>query len=144
MATKELNDKQLRAIELLVEGESVNDVATAIGVSRQTVSTWKNKDELFKAELDKCRQSLKSEVDGRLLTHVVPLTDKLIKIALKSSSDKTSLDAIIYAINRLCGTPTNKIQDVSNDKDNNVELDIDQLVSEIKSDNNVIDISQAK
>ncbi|WP_077853777.1 helix-turn-helix domain-containing protein, partial [Clostridium beijerinckii] len=130
--------------ELLVEGESVNDVATAIGVSRQTVSTWKNKDELFKAELDKCRQSLKSEVDGRLLTHVVPLTDKLIKIALKSSSDKTSLDAIIYAINRLCGTPTNKIQDVSNDKDNNVELDIDQLVSEIKSDNNVIDISQAK
>ncbi|OOM65516.1 hypothetical protein CLBEIC_51540 [Clostridium beijerinckii] len=128
----------------MVEGESVNDVATAIGVSRQTVSTWKNKDELFKAELDKCRQSLKSEVDGRLLTHVVPLTDKLIKIALKSSSDKTSLDAIIYAINRLCGTPTNKIQDVSNDKDNNVELDIDQLVSEIKSDNNVIDISQAK
>ncbi|WP_238860896.1 phBC6A51 family helix-turn-helix protein [Clostridium sp. YIM B02569] len=144
MATKELNDKQLRAIELLVEGESVNDVATTIGVSRQTVSTWKNKDELFKAELDKCRQGLKSEVDGRLLTQVVPLTDKLIKIALKSSSDKTSLDAIIYAINRLCGTPTNKIQDVSNDKDNNVELDIDQLVSEIKSDNNVIDISQAK
>lgn len=135
MATKELNEKQLRAIELLIKGESINDIAATLGVSRQSVSTWKNKDETFKAELDKSIQELKSSVDNKLLMSVEPLTDRLVKIALKSSSDKTSLDAIIYAINRLCGTPTNKTQDVTDTTGKNTDVNIEDMLNEIKEDN---------
>ena len=136
MDNKELSQQQLKAIELLLKGTSINDIATITGVSRQTISTWKNKNEVFKAELDKSLQDLKSEVNNKILLNIEPLVDKLVRIALKSKSDKTSLDAIIYAINRLCGTPTNKTQDITTDKDKDKDINIDVLLNEIKEDNN--------
>ncbi|EDT87221.1 carbon monoxide dehydrogenase [Clostridium botulinum] len=136
MDNKELSQQQLKAIELLLKGTSINDIATITGVSRQTISTWKNKNEVFKAELDKSLQDLKSEVNNKILLNIEPLVDKLVRIALKSKSDKTSLDAIIYAINRLCGTPTNKTQEITGNKDNDKDINIDELLSEIKEDNN--------
>ena len=143
MANKTLNDKQIKAIELLVQGESISDVAKIIGASRTTVSTWKNKDELFKAELDKSLQALKSDVETQILNNINPLTAKLIKIALKSNSDKTSLDAIIYTLNRVLGTPTNKIQDMNNDNSKNEIVDIDYMLNDI-SDNKVIELPKVK
>ncbi|NFC29193.1 carbon monoxide dehydrogenase [Clostridium botulinum] len=136
MDNKELSQQQLKAIELLLKGTSINDIAKITGVSRQTISTWKNKNEVFKAELDKSLQALKSEVNNKILLNIEPLVDKLVRIALKSNSDKTSLDAIIYAINRLCGTPTNKTQEITANKDNDKDINIDELLSEIKEDNN--------
>ena len=128
MVDKELNEKQLKAIELLVQGETITDVANIIGVSRISVSNWKNNNEIFKAELNKSIQMLKSNID--------PLIDKLIKIALKSSSDKTSLDAIIYALNRVLGTPTNKIQDVNNNVDKDLTpVNIEEMLCQINIDN---------
>ncbi|MDC4242521.1 MULTISPECIES: phBC6A51 family helix-turn-helix protein [Clostridium] len=143
MANKTLNDKQIKAIELLVQGESISDVAKIIGASRTTVSTWKNKDELFKAELDKSLQALKSDVETQIMNNINPLTAKLIKIALKSNSDKTSLDAIIYTLNRVLGTPTNKIQDMNNDNSKNEIVDIDDMLNDI-SDNKVIELPKVK
>jgi len=89
MANKTLTDKQMKAIDLIIQGESLTDVAKIIGVSRTTVSTWKNQDERFKVELDKTMQALKSGVDTQILNNINPLMDRLIKIALKSNSDKT-------------------------------------------------------
>lgn len=142
MANKTLTDKQIQAIELIVQGESISDVAKLIGVSRTTVSTWKNKDELFKAELDKSLQALKSDVETQILNNINPLMNRLIKIALKSSSDKTSLDAIIYTLNRLLGTPTNKTQDISSSINDDKEIkDINSMLKEIDNkENNVIDL----
>lgn len=143
MANKTLTDKQIQAIELITQGENLSDVAKLIGVSRTTVSTWKNKDEMFKAELDKSLQALKSGVETQILNNVNSLTNRLIKIALKSSSDKTALDAITYALNRLLGTPTNKTQDITSNGDNgNKDIkDIDSMLKEINNkENNVIDL----
>ena len=142
MANKTLNDKQIKAIELLVQGENISDVTKIIGVSRTTVSTWKNKDELFKAELDKSIQALKSDVETQIMNNINPLINRLIKIALKSNSDKTSLDAIIYALNRVLGTPTNKTQEISNEGNNTDIADIDNMLNEI--DSKVIELPNAK
>lgn len=143
MANKTLNEKQIQAIELLVQGETISDVAKLIGVSRVTVSTWKNKDELFKVELDKRIQSLKDDVETQIMNNINPLTSKLIKIALKSNSDKTSLDAIIYTLNRVLGTPTNKVQDISNDNSKADIVDIDDMLNDISKEN-VIELPKAK
>lgn len=136
MANKELSEKQLQAIELLVKGETITDIANIIGVSRISVSNWKNNNEVFKAELDKSIQMLKSNVDSKILSNIEPLIDKLIKIALKSSSDKTSLDAIIYALNRVLGTPTNKSQEVNDGSNkNSAPVNIEEMLCQINVDN---------
>ena len=134
MADNVLNEKQIQAIELIAKGETLTDVARIIGVSRTSVSTWRNKNELFKAELDKYVQGLKDGVDKRIMNNINPLVDRAIRIALKGKSDKTSLDAIIYLLNRVLGTPTNKTQDVTDtDKEDNT-VDINSLLEEIKEE----------
>lgn len=134
MINNTLNEKQIRAIELIAQGETTTDVAKMIGVSRQSVSTWRNKNEVFKAELDKYVQGMKDGVDKRIMNNINPLVDRAIRIALKGKSDKTSLDAIIYLLNRVLGTPTNKTQDITDtDKEDNT-VDINSLLEEIKED----------
>ena len=138
----ELDDRQLKAIELLATGETVSDTAKQVGVNRKTIGEWK-KQEKFKAEMDRQVTELKTNVEKKILTNINPMLDKLIKIALKSDSDKTSLDAIIYAVNRLCGTPTNKTQDVSNENNKADVVDIDDMLNEIDS-SKVIELPKAK
>ena len=134
MADNVLNEKQMQAIELIAKGETLTDVARIIGASRTSVSTWKNKNELFKAELNKYIQGMKDGVDKRIMNNINPLIDRAIRIALKGKSDKTSLDAIIYLLNRVLGTPTNKTQDVTDtDKEDNT-VDINSLLEEIKEE----------
>ena len=82
-----------------------------------------------------CMQNIKKNI----LDNMTPLMDKLIKIALKSSSDKTSLDAIIYALNRVCGTPTNKTQDVTEDQDkDNKNTNIEDMLKALNENEKVI------
>ena len=128
---KELDTRQLKAIELLASGETVRVVADSVGVNRKTVYDWLKK-ENFKAELDRQVKELKSNVEKKLLSNVNPFLDELTKIALYSDSDKTRLDAITYCINRLVGTPTKVQQDIKGEeaKENN-NIDIDSVLEEI-------------
>lgn len=128
---KELDTRQLKAIELLASGETVRVVADSVGVNRKTVYDWLKK-ENFKAELDRQVKELKSNVEKKLLSNVNPFLDELTKIALYSDSDKTRLDAITYCINRLVGTPTKVQQDITGEetKENN-NIDIDSVLEEI-------------
>lgn len=128
---KELDTRQLKAIELLASGETVRVVADSVGVNRKTVYDWLKK-ENFKAELDRQVKELKSNVEKKLLSNVNPFLDELTKIALYSESDKTRLDAITYCINRLVGTPTKVQQDITGEdtKENN-NIDIDSVLEEM-------------
>ena len=128
---KELDTRQLKAIELLASGETVRVVADSVGVNRKTVYDWLKK-ENFKAELDRQVKELKSNVEKKLLSNVNPFLDELTKIALYSESDKTRLDAITYCINRLVGTPTKVQQDITGEdtKENN-KIDIDSVLEEM-------------
>ena len=129
-----LADKQLKAIELMLQGMSVTDISKYIGVSRQSVSAWKNNNELFKAELHRQRQLLEQHVNSRLLMNVEPLMDKLINIALNSKNENTSLTAITYALNRLCGTPTAKIESTVEDVTGNEAVDIKAMLNKLNKD----------
>ncbi|MDY3001077.1 MAG: phBC6A51 family helix-turn-helix protein [Romboutsia timonensis] len=122
---KELDDRQLKAIELLAGGEVIKVVADKVGVHRKTIYDWLKKD-IFKAELDRQVKELKSNIEKKLLTNVNPFINELTKIALYSESDKTRLEAITYCINRLIGTPTKVQQDITEDankEDNSINID---------------------
>lgn len=145
MAIKELNEKQLRACELIANGENNTKTAELVGVNRKTIIAWE-KDVMFKAEVGRCVSLLKSKVDEKLVMNIEPIMKKLIDIALKSDSEKTSLDACIYAINRLVGTPTNKVADVTDTKDSDNKKDMSSYLAELEGndDSNVIDIDDIK
>ena len=130
-----LNDKQLKAIEFILQGMSLTDIAKHIGVSRQAISKWRNNNEVFKAELNKQRRSLESHVNSRLLMNVEPLMDRLIDIALNSKNENTSLTAITYALNRLCGTPTAKIESTVEDVTGNEAVDIKAMLNKLNKEN---------
>ena len=55
---RQLNQKQLNAIDLLILGQLDSEVAEAVGVSRQTVNQWRNQDSVFAAELNYRRQEI--------------------------------------------------------------------------------------
>lgn len=131
----ELDERQLKAIELLAIGETISNTANIVGVNRKTITEWKKQDK-FKVELDRQVTELKSNVEKKILSNINPMMDKLIKIALKSSSDKTSLDAIIYALNRVLGTPTNKTQEVNDGNNkNSAPVNIEEMLCQINVDN---------
>jgi hypothetical protein len=123
----ELDERQYKAIEYLVIGETVSNTADLVGVNRKTIAEWKKQDK-FRAELDRQVAELKSSVEKKILLKINPLMDKLMEIALKSESDKTSLDAIIYSVNRVIGTPTSKIQAIVDEKE---DIPIDLLDKEM-------------
>jgi hypothetical protein len=51
-----LTANQEQAILLLAKGETVTATAAAVGVTRQTVSEWLNRDADFRAELNRVRK----------------------------------------------------------------------------------------
>jgi len=56
--TRQLRLAQKNAIELLLAGKTDQEVAEAVGVTRQTVNLWRNRDKVFQAALDARRQEL--------------------------------------------------------------------------------------
>ncbi|MEE8367672.1 MAG: helix-turn-helix domain-containing protein, partial [Thermoanaerobaculia bacterium] len=63
-----LTAKQMIAIEELFRGTTVTEAAEVIGVSRKTVSNWKNNVTEFRAELNRFRAEHQERVGDRLVS----------------------------------------------------------------------------
>lgn len=134
--SKDLNEKKMRAIELIINGENNTNIATKVGVSRQTIIVWR-KDPIFIAELNKQKEQLKAGVKDKIMMNLNPIVDKMINLALKSKSEKISLDSSIYLLNRILGTPTNKTADVSENKEDNKTVNIDEILSSFNQNKDI-------
>ena len=68
MATRRgrLSAKQQKVLEALLVGGSDQQAAVAGGVSRPTVTNWRNRSESFKAALDEARRDLLRRTTARL------------------------------------------------------------------------------
>ena len=70
---RRLSEKQYQAIDLILQGMTDEEVASRIGISRQTVNKWKNKNPAFIAELNRRRKEIHDAS-----------RDKLIRLASKA------------------------------------------------------------
>lgn len=136
-----LDERQLRACYLLAQGNSKASVSREVGVNVKTITAWLKKEE-FNAEVDKCLELQKLSIEQTIERNVEPIMRRMLGIALKSDSEKTSLDACIYLVNRLLGTPTAKTQEVTEDT-NNQEENVEDILKEIE-ENKVIQLKKAK
>ena len=63
---EKLEERQERAIFLLMEGKTISDVATELGASRATIYRWK-KDPLFDKELNRLKRSAWQAGESKLI-----------------------------------------------------------------------------
>jgi hypothetical protein len=68
--TRRISARQERAIELLLAGSTITRAAQEVGVSRQTLSLWANRDPFFAAELNARRRELWRAGQDRLRSMV--------------------------------------------------------------------------
>jgi hypothetical protein len=94
---RQLSQEQQNAIEHLLQGKSDRAVAEAVGVSRQTVSEWKNHDVLFIAELNRQRSELWWEAHQRLKSLANRALD-VVEVQLDSDDPKAALAASKYIL----------------------------------------------
>jgi Homeodomain-like domain len=95
--TRQLSIEQENALEHLLQGKSDRAVAEAVGVSRQTVSEWKNHDPLFIAELNRQRSELWWEAHQRLKSLANRALD-VVELQLDSGDPKAALAAAKYIL----------------------------------------------
>lgn len=138
MAIERLNDKQMRAIELLANGENKQTTAKMVNVNPKTIYAWLKMD-VFKDELERQVIELKKQIETKLAVQVEPLMDNLIKLALTSKDESIKLKATTYALDRLYGKATSK-QDINvTTVDKTAQLEnIDDILKEI--DVEIVDV----
>lgn len=112
-------------MELIIQGETISDIAKMMKVSRGTIYNWLD-DENFKADLNKQRQEIKDASKERINANIGIYIGELHKIATTSQSEKARIEASTYLLNRVLGTPTRVQQDItedSNKEDNSINID---------------------
>lgn len=121
-----LNEKQIKCIELLLEGElSATKIAEIVGVDRRTISRWK-KDKRFIAELQECSNEVKRQTQNYINSKSLLAAKKLW--ALTDSGDtRTKVTALKDFLDRSIGKPQGKITI----EDNKVEHDDFDIQAEL-------------
>ena len=142
MAIERLNDKQMRAIELLANGENKQTTAKLVNVNPKTIYAWLEMD-VFKDELDRQVIELKKQIETKLAVQVEPLMDNLIKLALTSKDESIKLKATTYALDRLYGKATSK-QDINvTTTDKTAQLEnIDDILKELDVEVVAVDVNE--
>ena len=121
----QLGEKQYKVMELIIQGETISDIAKMMKVSRGTIYNWLD-DENFKADLNKQRQEIKDASKERINANIGIYIGELHKIATTSQSEKARIEASVYLLNRVLGTPTKVQQDITEDtnkEDNSINID---------------------
>ncbi len=128
-----ITDVHLKAIEYIIEGKSMTDIAKICGVGRATLYNWlDNKD--FKAELDKQRQDIKINIEAKVVSKLGVYLDELHKIATTSKNDKERRSACEYLVDRALGKSTTRVADVSEDENKEKIEDIDSIIADLEKD----------
>ena len=134
-----LNQKHLDAIEELIKGESISNIAKKLKVSRASLYNWLD-DEGFKLELDKRRQIISRNALNRVNIKVNEYLEGIEKIAKTTDNDNTALTAYGMLLDRALGKATAKQEIELSNTDNNTDIDLDSLLED--KDSNVIDLDK--
>lgn len=112
-----LTQEQSDMIIMLINGDSISDIASRLGRSRQTIYDWLKKD-YIKAELDRRRQELTRQGNAVILRDLSTYINNIKALANDSSDKRVALAANQYLINRVYGTPTATLEVSDKDADN--------------------------
>jgi transposase len=120
-------------ITMLIEGERITDIARKIGVSRTSIYTWKDNDEV-KAELNRRTQDIKNQGNAYILKDVRTYIDEIKNIAKNSTDQRVKLSANRYLLDRTLGTPTTTgDEDMDNNSDSVNENELEEQLKKFRN-----------
>ena len=125
-----LTIQQHDMITMLIEGNTITDIAKRLRVQRQTIYNWIAKDDV-KAELDRRRRDLARQGNGLILKDITTYIDNIKELANDKSDKRVCLAANQYLLNRIYGNPTTKDDSESIDNKGN-GTDVLELEAELK------------
>lgn len=143
-----LTEQQRECIDQLCIGtKTIQEIAKIIGCRRETISRWKNRDEEFKAELNKRSHTFENglidEAQTLLKRKLGVAIANILEIANSNlTKEETRLKANEYLVDRVLGNTTTKIEQTNEDKKENNPVHIDAMLKEIN--NNVIKMPKNK
>lgn len=127
-----LTKDQEKLITMLIEGHKITDIAKKIGVSRQTIYSWKDNAEV-KAEMDRRKQELANQGNQLILKDITTYIDNIKDLANDKSDKRVCLAANQYLLNRIYGNPTSVIESSGDDDGNNVDAnELEAQLNEFK------------
>lgn len=88
----QLTPQKIKAIDLLVSGQSVVDTAEELGIAYETLSRWRNHDSVFIAAFNARRLYL-WEANAERLRSLVNKAVRVIEAAFDSKNESTRLKA---------------------------------------------------
>ena len=94
---RQLNQKQLNAIELLLQGKNDGEVAEEVSVARQTINEWKNHNSGFIAEINLRRHSMWAAQVERL-RGLIEQAVNVVETDLQSNDPKAKRNASIHIL----------------------------------------------
>lgn len=134
-----LNNKQLKAIDMLMDGVNKTAIADKIKVNRTTLYNWLENEE-FKLELDRRKQEISKHALSDLKGSTKDLLKAVEKLAYTAENEGIRLQALNSLLDRTLGKATTK-QEIELSSNKDVEnIDLDTLLDEDNS--NVIDLDK--
>ncbi|MBM7836430.1 helix-turn-helix domain-containing protein [Clostridium sardiniense] len=128
----QLGKKQYLAIQYILEGKQITDIAKALGVARQTIYNWLD-DEEFKTEVDTLRREIQTSAKNYVENNIKLYIDEIEGLALnKETSSKVKADLLKYLVDRVLGKTTTKVEVNDNNTNNTDNVNLDELVKEFE------------
>lgn len=88
----ELSPAQIRCIEMMLSGETINEIATKLKISPSLISKW-GREEAFKLEMSNTAKTVHDAAMARIVSLNLESIDRLGEI-MRESNDKNALSAI--------------------------------------------------
>lgn len=136
---KLLTNKQLEAVDMLMDGLNKSAIADKLKVSRTTLYKWIENEE-FKLELDRRKQKICNDALSDLKGSTKDLLKAVEKLAYTAENEGIRLQALNSLLDRTLGKATAKQEIELSNTDNNTDVDLDSLLED--KDSNVIDLDK--
>ena len=134
-----LTNKQLEAVDMLMDGLNKSAIADKLKVSRTTLYKWTENEE-FKLELDRRKQKICNDALSDLKGSTKDLLKAVEKLAYTAENEGIRLQALNSLLDRTLGKATAK-QEIELSSNKEAEnIDLDTLLDEDNS--NVIDLDK--
>lgn len=128
-----LDERKLKAIELIMDGSyEKQEMAKMVGVSRQTLYKWLNKDEEFKAEVAKQVREIKTSTTMIYKSKCERVANEQYSLMMdKDTPVGVRAKLMMDWQDRALGKPTSKIDLNPETNQDNVRIDINTIRAEI-------------
>ena len=142
-----LSDKQIEAINMLLEGKQKTQIAKDLGIQRSTLYKWLDNKE-FIATMDERRNNFLKETMDDMKSDVKDILGEVKKLGYTAESEAVRLQALNSILDRVLGKASSK-QEISIEKTTEKDIDLKELedtfnMVEDVVDDKVIDLKEKK